>query len=201
MNTMSITEVDATFGFNPELGEILLSYTSVNMIFAWVTRNLNVKTYIYELLNDNDMAFSVLFDDIEKQKIMVIIKLLISNIGKRFDNLKFPSKDATIMANAVGLVLMTAKGLLNDIKEDFYGYMEFLDKKVASGEITEHQYKSRLDNCKFIGGFLDKIELFDWDNGITGRWFNSKKDGEQCLIINYKNICHCCRCCRCCCWE
>ena len=192
MNTTSITEVDAKFGFKPELGEILLSYTSVNMIFAWVTRQFNVETDIYEILNNNDSAFSVLFDDIEKQKIMVIIKLLISNVGKRFVGLKFPSKDATIMANAVGLVLMSAKGLLNDIKEDFYGYMEFLEKEVASGEMTEHQYKGRLDNCKFIGEFLDKIELFDWDNGITGRWCNSKKDGEQCLIIKYKNICRCC---------
>jgi len=193
---MSIKQVEAKFGFNAELGEILLSYTSVNMIFKWLFRILEVEDNMNDLLYDNDSNFSVLFDDIEKQKIMVIIKLLISNVDNTIIGVKFPSNDSTIMANAIGLVLMTAKGFLNDIKKAFYGYMEYLENEVASGELTEHVYKNQLDTCKFIGEFLDKLEFFDWENKITGYWVNNKNDGEQCLIIKYKDSSSCC-CCSC----
>ncbi len=185
---------NAKFGFKPEVGEIILSYPAVNMIFDWVSRNINMESMTIDILNNPESPVSRVTDKTEKQKIMIIIKLLLSN-KKAKTYYSYPSKDATIMAKAIYIILLTSKASLADIKDDFYGYMEFLEKRVATEEITEGTYKRGLDNCKFIGDYLEKLEEVDFHSNITGYYVNSKIDGEQILIIKYKNISPCCRCC------
>lgn len=190
---MSIT-VNAKFGFDNETGEILLSCISLNMIFSWVSRSINMNECIHSLLYKSDLCNN--FTDIEKQKIIIINKLLLAITAEDYINcnITFPSKDANIMANAISLILNITKLSIKNIKEDFYGFMEYLERQVASGERTEQHYKTRLDNCKFIGDFIEKIELIDFDNKIFGRWTNDEDDGEQCLVIKYKDSPCCCSC-------
>jgi len=190
---MSIT-VNAKFGFDNETGEILLSCISLNMIFSWVSRSINMNECIHSLLYKSDLCNN--FTDIEKQKIIIINKLLLAITAEDYINcnITFPSKDANIMANAISLILNITKLSIKNIKEDFYGFMEYLERQVASGERTEQHYKTRLDNCKFIGDFIENIELIDFDNKIFGRWTNDEDDGEQCLVIKYKDSPCCCSC-------
>jgi hypothetical protein len=188
---------NAKFGLNTDLGEIILSYPAINMIFGWISRSIYMEDVTLDYLNNPDSPMARAFNDIEKRKIMIIIKLLLTNekdrsVANCFD---YPSKDADIMAKAVCLILTTSKIMIDEIKEDFYGFMEFLDKRVASGEITEHKYKRGLDNCMFIGNYLNKLELIDFNDKLSGYYVNSKIDGEQLLLIRYKSCSCSCNCC------
>jgi hypothetical protein len=195
--TMDVKTMDvknAKFGFKPELGQIILSYNAVNMIFNWVSRNIDMEAMITDILNNPESPVSSVTDKTEKQKIMIIIKLLLSN-EKAKTYYSYPSKDATIMSKAIYIILLTSKASLASIKDDFYGYEEFLRERVATEEITEGTYKRGVENCMFIGKYLEKLEEVDFHSNITGYYVNSKIDGEQILIIKYKNIRPCCRCC------
>ncbi len=178
---------------NKNRGYIAMSYVGVNQVFLWLKRTLRVENATRQILNDKDSPINT-FNELTKQKIMIIVKLLLANEDKEY--LNFPSKDATIMANAISVILMMAKLCIKDIIDDFYGYMGYLDERVSSGEMQEQRYKQELDNCQFTKNFLDNLELIDFNNEIRGSWVNDK-DGDQLLIIKYKDSPCCRHCCHC----